>query len=696
MLAGIASIVGRSASAQTTYTWDAVGVSTAIEDGGNWVDGSAPSLQNLSTSSDSAIFSATSNKTINVANVGDGNYFETITFDSLAPAYTFSPNAVDPTIDLETVGDGSGITNNSSHVQTFTLRDVALIGAATLNAANGDPGTHASFQISSLYFGNGAGVTGSFDTVVDVMASGGGTRFLKKSGSGTLILTGIGADGTGRGIPSIGDTDTTVAGPFGAVRALDDNALGSGGSLANQYTRILGDVNSDGRLELAGGITTNEGIYLFGRHDGSAVSGGTMPYNNVQNVAVSNFSGDNTMTGPFLLLSGGNSFNFGSTTGTLTVSSSLTWSDAAAPDGDPLLSGTTNYLTFQGAGNGIFSGNLSVSGGVLSIGVVKSGAGTMTLGGSANTGIGNLIVRGGTLALASSAGLAFVATSADTGAAPLVHLDGTGTTFDVSAIAGGYTLTQNLHGTGAVAGTLAMAAGTKVQPGGGVSTGTDGFTPTGFAVGVGQLSLNSLDMSVGSQLEWNLSALSTNSPGVNFDMLTVAGNLKLGGSSSLALDFSLLPGQGPSSGNAFWNSSHAWKIIDTNTNTGGTNFASIANGALTAGNFTTSLGAGADAGDIFLNFAPGSIPGDYNADGKVDARDYVVWRKDPLSHGGTPAGYNTWRANFGAGSGAGSSALRTDPVPEPETLALVMVSALGSLLVYERRILRAYAHGAGA
>jgi hypothetical protein len=61
-----------------------------------------------------------------------------------------------------------------------------------------------------------------------------------------------------------------------------------------------------------------------------------------------------------------------------------------------------------------------------------------------------------------------------------------------------------------------------------------------------------------------------------------------------------------------------------------------------------------------------ALAGDFNADGKVDAADYVVWRKDPTAHGGDPAGYNTWRTNFGAPAGSGS--LAGTAVPEPGTL----------------------------
>jgi hypothetical protein len=81
------------------------------------------------------------------------------------------------------------------------------------------------------------------------------------------------------------------------------------------------------------------------------------------------------------------------------------------------------------------------------------------------------------------------------------------------------------------------------------------------------------------------------------------------------------------------------------------------------------------------------VPGDYNDDGKVDAADYVVWRKyegtmttlpnDP--DGGTIGAlqFDTWRANFGAMAGSGSSAA----VPEPGTSVL---GILGLLVVVGR------------
>jgi hypothetical protein len=78
----------------------------------------------------------------------------------------------------------------------------------------------------------------------------------------------------------------------------------------------------------------------------------------------------------------------------------------------------------------------------------------------------------------------------------------------------------------------------------------------------------------------------------------------------------------------------------------------LASGAFLSGNVTYVTSA--------------AIPGDYNENGRVDAADYVLWRKNPGAFGGDPAGYNTWRMNFDrtSGSGAGTAAA----IPEPAAL----------------------------
>jgi hypothetical protein len=75
-------------------------------------------------------------------------------------------------------------------------------------------------------------------------------------------------------------------------------------------------------------------------------------------------------------------------------------------------------------------------------------------------------------------------------------------------------------------------------------------------------------------------------------------------------------------------------------------------------------------------FVPGAatLAGDYNGNGVVDAADYVAWRDNPAGFGGDPAGYNTWRSNFGNHSGSGSGLGSSVAVPEPSAGALLLIA----------------------
>jgi hypothetical protein len=66
------------------------------------------------------------------------------------------------------------------------------------------------------------------------------------------------------------------------------------------------------------------------------------------------------------------------------------------------------------------------------------------------------------------------------------------------------------------------------------------------------------------------------------------------------------------------------------------------------------------------------LDGDYNGDNKVDAADYVVWRKTD----GSTDGYNLWRTNFGNTAGAGGGALSVGSVPEPASVAILVIGVL--------------------
>jgi hypothetical protein len=77
---------------------------------------------------------------------------------------------------------------------------------------------------------------------------------------------------------------------------------------------------------------------------------------------------------------------------------------------------------------------------------------------------------------------------------------------------------------------------------------------------------------------------------------------------------------------------------------------------------------------------PGGVSGDYNSDGRVDAADYVVWRKNNIDG---QQGYAIWRANFGrlGGTGVGVSLAA---VPEPATAVMLIVACLGLLVARGR------------
>jgi hypothetical protein len=112
---------------------------------------------------------------------------------------------------------------------------------------------------------------------------------------------------------------------------------------------------------------------------------------------------------------------------------------------------------------------------------------------------------------------------------------------------------------------------------------------------------------------------------------------------------------------------------------------------LMASNFpSTGISA---AYSVLIDYGVG-IPGDYNSDGRVDAADYLVWRKHAGTNtrlqndwiGGTigPAQYDQWRANYGAAQASGAK-LPTIVVPEPCAMMHVTLWAAVAGLMYHPR-----------
>jgi hypothetical protein len=87
------------------------------------------------------------------------------------------------------------------------------------------------------------------------------------------------------------------------------------------------------------------------------------------------------------------------------------------------------------------------------------------------------------------------------------------------------------------------------------------------------------------------------------------------------------------------------------------------------------------------------LTGDYNQDGRVDAADYTIWRHslgsttDLRADGNIngvidTADYYIWRANYGATSGSGSGDVANAAVPEPATMALLIMAIPSICLRY--------------
>jgi hypothetical protein len=82
--------------------------------------------------------------------------------------------------------------------------------------------------------------------------------------------------------------------------------------------------------------------------------------------------------------------------------------------------------------------------------------------------------------------------------------------------------------------------------------------------------------------------------------------------------------------------------------------------------------------NIRIFAAAEGLTGDYNNDGKVDAADYVVWRKTEI---GGQQGYDDWRDHYGAMNGSGSRGQGVGAtVPEPTCSGLL--TALGFAMVW--------------
>jgi len=307
--------------------------------------------------------------------------------------------------------------------------------------------------------------------------------------------------------------------------------------------------------------------------------------------------------------------------------------------------------------NGVIRDSSAASMGTLSL--EKKGLGTQTLAG-ANTYTGPTVIKAGALAVDGSI------------------------TSDVTVEGGA------LMGIGTVTGNVVAQTGGSVAPGD--SAGT--LTVTGNA-----------DLSSSGGMTWELGALKDDAgggvAGTDFDFASIAGNLTLGGTSQLTLDFNLLaeadrPGYGTP--NTFWANDHSWKIVDLGelgTTTG--DFTTLVNYAFTGvGTFDTRVAGN----DVFLDFDSTynplpPIPGDTNNNRTIDDTDAAVVAGNWGTNVGT-GGYASGDFNGDGWVNAADAAIQVanwgshvseaaTGVPEPATFTLLLAGCLSLLAARRRR-----------
>lgn len=271
-------------------------------------------------------------------------------------------------------------------------------------------------------------------------------------------------------------------------------------------------------------------------------------------------------------------------------------------------------------------------------GITKQGQSTVTLT-AVNTYSGDTVIEAGTLALAGNASIA---------SSTVIDVQ-TGATLDASGLNGGSLQVgadQTLKGAGLVVGDVSSAADSSVSPGQGVGHLT-------IEGAYEQANTASLLIEIGSAID--------------FDRLLVTGAVQLNGGE---LVVTLEGGYSPAAGSVF-------DVLDFASLSG--DFGSVVLPELAEGLAWSTSGL-LVSGELAV-----ILPGDYNADGLVDAADYTVWRDNQgASAGSLPndadggvigqAQYVTWASNYGAVGTPATS--QSTSVPEPGSGLLVLLGGL--------------------
>ena len=532
---------------------------------------------------------------------------------------------------------------NAGH--TFTAGGTVSLTSTTANNNNTNTLTTIFQGDRNIYLNS---------TVVQSTAGGsaGSTSGVNQNMRGALVYRGASTTPENAGALILGDIGSSFTGKIvvdttngGVVRATHNNSFGDGTYISSgrrdtyigNRSGATGDT-SNGVVEIdgtAGNLTLPENF----RGETRTLANGA-PH--IRNVA-----GNNTIAGyVFAIINGGvstgaDAFIIESAAGTLKFTGGL---------GAQIANNTVNtYLQGNGNGEVGFGGAGALTGlsdelVTTTQNVTKRGNGTWTnLTGTPNTYRGTTTISGGKYIM--------------NGTHSLEPSSPTTNPYNLTGPIGDYTVqTGGTLGGAGVIGSANTLINVNVQDGTlapGVSAGT--LTVNG--------NLGFLDTSL---LSYELTNNNFGVGGGINDLTTVGGNLTLDGT----LNVSVLSGTHLTAAGSYRLLDYTGTLTDNGLSLGTVPLAA----GLSAAINTTVLGQV----NLLVTSSSGT-PGDYNHDGKVNAADYVLWRKDPTNNGG-PGGYATWRLNFGNPPGSGSGLEGGGSVPEPTGVALLVIAiTLGTI-----------------
>ncbi len=504
---------------------------------------------------------------------------------------------------------------------------------------------------------NGGGWAGGTLTVPGSLT--GSSTSLSITG-GVLLLTNAGNAST--------FTNSKFVATAGTIGGNSDAAFGAvpASPVADYFTLGNGAAgNGTVRVDTTMTLNSNRGMTLVPGTTGggqltTSTSAVTVTYN-----GIITGGGNLTKTGLGTWVLGGNNDYTGITTtfggGVLSISSE---SNIGTTPGSPVadsisLAGATTGGTLRATSSISLSPNRGV---FINPGQATAADPATAVGGTLDVTSGNTLTVPGVISGAAAVGTTGAGRLTKSGAGTLVVTNDntyTGTT----TISGGTLLVNNTTGSGTGSNTVIVGAsgvlGGTGNIGGGIAN--SGVIAPGSG-GIGTLSVTG-DVVNGATGIWHIEL-----SGATTDRLAVTGNIDL----TAVGDALNVTGTGSGS---------SW-IIGTYTGSLTGVFDTITSGYTV--NYT--------GGNITLNAAAG-LPGDFNTDGKVDAGDYITWRKSgtnplPNDNGAVDAAarYTVWRQNFGnpPGAGSGSGLESGGTVPEPTSLGLVLIG-LGFFAAAGRR-----------